>query len=280
LSYVGAEKKTPLNRARRLYQRDFSPARSNPQFGQNTPFPWIPKASFGITGKTVEKLLEGEGAQESTTCDTILLSSERKIFRHRNRPLRHDDRHTSSDADHRFRRLRTASLFHFSVLDTIHFMKHLWSPWRMKYITGHNPKADCFFCAAWSSAQDDDHWLVRRGEHAFVILNRYPYTCGHLMVAPIQHIASFEDLRTDILAEMMNLAQVAVRALRKAYGAGAFNIGLNLGEAAGAGVASHLHLHVVPRWAGDTNFMTTTGEVRVLPESLDDTLQKIRSAWH
>jgi len=150
----------------------------------------------------------------------------------------------------------------------------------MKYIATHNPDAECFFCAAWSANEDDQHWLVHRGENAFVILNRYPYTCGHLMIAPVQHTAAFDSLPANILAEMLTLAQSGVRALRAAYGASAFNIGFNLGEAAGAGVASHLHLHVVPRWLGDTNFMTTTGEVRVLPESIDDTLTKIRAAWN
>jgi ATP adenylyltransferase len=158
-------------------------------------------------------------------------------------------------------------------------MKHIWSPWRMNYISNHNPDAECFFCAAWSHAKDDSHFLVRRGKLGFVILNRYPYTCGHLMVAPVLHTASFEELPADTLAEMMSLAQAGVRALRIAYRAANFNVGINLGEAAGAGVASHLHLHVVPRWPGDTNFMTTTGEVRVLPESLEETLKKIRSSW-
>jgi ATP adenylyltransferase len=149
----------------------------------------------------------------------------------------------------------------------------------MKYISSHDSHADCFFCAAWSAADDAGQCVVHRGRSALVILNRYPYTCGHLMVAPAQHLASFEDLAADTLAEMMSLSQNAVRALRKSYGASAFNVGLNLGEAAGAGVAAHLHIHVVPRWPGDTNFMTTTGDVRVLPEALDETARKLKEVW-
>jgi ATP adenylyltransferase len=158
-------------------------------------------------------------------------------------------------------------------------MKHLWSPWRMKYISQHDPNAECFFCAAWSSADKESHWVVEHGQKALVLLNRYPYTCGHLMVAPSVHTAAYEDLAADVLAEMMRMTQNAVRALKIAYKTSAFNIGINLGEAAGAGVASHLHIHVVPRWPGDTNFMTSTGEVRVLPEELGVTWKKLREVW-
>jgi ATP adenylyltransferase len=158
-------------------------------------------------------------------------------------------------------------------------MKRLWSPWRMKYISDHDPDADCFFCAAWARSDDNGHWVVSRGQKSFALLNLYPYTCGHLMVAPSIHTAVYENLAPDVLAEMMQMTQEAVRALKAAYKAAAFNIGLNLGEAAGAGVASHLHIHIVPRWAGDTNFMTTTGEVRVLPEELGVTWKKMRDAW-
>jgi ATP adenylyltransferase len=149
----------------------------------------------------------------------------------------------------------------------------------MKYISQHDPKADCFFCAAWTEPDDSAHWVVRRGQKAIALLNLYPYTCGHLMVAPAHHTAVYEDLPADVLSEMMRMTQAAVRALKAAYQAPAFNIGINLGEAAGAGVASHLHIHIVPRWAGDTNFMTTTGEVRVLPEELGVTWKKLRDVW-
>ena len=119
---------------------------------------------------------------------------------------------------------------------------------------------------------------VARTERAFALLNRFPYTSGHTMVAPVAHVADFAQLDAATLAEMMGLAQRVVRALERAYRPHGFNLGFNLGEAAGAGIADHMHMHVVPRWRGDTNFMSTTGETRVLPEELDATYAKLRGA--
>ncbi len=150
----------------------------------------------------------------------------------------------------------------------------------MNYIKEGKPKdGGCVFCAA--LAQDDGpaNLIVHRGENAFVILNRYPYTSGHLMVLPISHVQRLEQLDAATRTEMMELLTTANEILREIYQPEGFNLGANLGSAAGAGIEEHLHLHVVPRWVGDTNFMSTTGETRVLPEDLTETWQRVHSAW-
>jgi ATP adenylyltransferase len=157
-------------------------------------------------------------------------------------------------------------------------MKWIWSPWRMKYIEGHGKETGCIFCKALRQS-DEEALIVARGRHAFVILNRYPYTGGHLMVVPVEHVDSIDKLPEETWLEMFALLKQSLAALRTAYRAPAFNLGSNIGEAAGAGVADHVHLHVVPRWSGDTNFMSVLGEVRVLPESLEETWKKIRAVW-
>jgi ATP adenylyltransferase len=154
-------------------------------------------------------------------------------------------------------------------------VEHLWSPWRLSYVTGGTGRASCVFCAA----HDDEGQaalVVHRGVGAYVILNLFPYNNGHLMVVPMRHIASLVDATPDELLELMQLTQTAERVLRTAYEPHGINVGLNLGKAAGAGVADHLHVHLVPRWTGDTNFMTVVGESRVLPETLDDTAARLR----
>jgi ATP adenylyltransferase len=143
----------------------------------------------------------------------------------------------------------------------------------------HEKKADCIFCKALLEDDNAENLVVYRGQTAFAILNRYPYTSGHLMVVPNDHLASLEDLPVDTLAEIMQLATQSMRILRALYHPEAFNIGANIGEAAGAGIASHVHLHVVPRWRGDTNFMSTTANTRVLPEDLAQTFYRIKKAW-
>jgi ATP adenylyltransferase len=159
-------------------------------------------------------------------------------------------------------------------------MEFLWSPWRYDYVTasGKGPPT-CVFCIGRDAAGDPDRLVVFRGSHNFVILNLFPYTSGHLMVAPYAHIASLNDVNPDQASEMMALAQRSVRALTALYRPEGFNVGLNLGQAAGAGVKDHLHMHVVARWVGDTNFMTVVGETRVLPEELSVTYSRLKTIF-
>jgi len=158
-------------------------------------------------------------------------------------------------------------------------MKHLWSPWRMRYIQNHAKETDCIFCAALKQPDDVNKLVIFVGRHAFVILNKFPYTSGHLMVAPFDHQPSLEFLKPETRAEMMELVTQAIQVLKRVYKPQAFNVGANIGEAAGAGVPGHVHIHIVPRWAGDTNFMSTLAETRVLPESLEETWKRIRLTW-
>ncbi len=162
-------------------------------------------------------------------------------------------------------------------------MEHLWSPWRMNYLTGQaqDPPGPtgCIFCDKPAENRDTDNLIVFRGELAFVILNLYPYNNGHLMVVPYAHVATPEALDAPTLTEMMLLTNQALTALRTLYTPPAFNIGMNIGTAAGAGIAAHVHLHVVPRWSGDTNFMTVTAGARVIPEDLRITQRRLVEAW-
>jgi ATP adenylyltransferase len=158
-------------------------------------------------------------------------------------------------------------------------MDYLWTPWRYQYITGQAKLEGCVFCAAAKSTDDRANLVVYRGAHAYVILNRFPYTSGHLMIVPYAHVASMLDLPEETLAEMMLLARDAERHLRAVYRPDGLNVGMNLGESAGAGIAGHLHLHALPRWTGDTSFMTVVGETRVLPEDLEVTWRRLRDAF-
>ena len=165
-------------------------------------------------------------------------------------------------------------------------MEHLWTPWRMKYLQGGDKptgagSTGCIFCIKPAQAPgcDDDNLIVRRGEHAFVILNRYPYNNGHLMVVPYLHAPSLEYLDAPILAELMSLVKQSLVVLRAVYNPHAFNMGMNIGEAAGAGITEHVHFHVVPRWAGDTNYMTVVGQTRVIPEDLPETCRRLSATW-
>ena len=158
-------------------------------------------------------------------------------------------------------------------------MKHLWSPWRMKYIEIDEKEEGCVFCIAQTKKDSAANLIAFRGEHAYVILNLYPYTSGHLMVVPFEHKPNLEELDSSTRAEMMELTSQCMTVLRKIYNPQAFNIGANIGEAAGAGILDHVHIHIVPRWAGDTNFMSTLGETRVLPESLEDTYTRVRKMF-
>jgi ATP adenylyltransferase len=158
-------------------------------------------------------------------------------------------------------------------------MDRLWSPWRYRYISGEAPANGCIFCVKPAANDDREHLIVHRGEHNFVILNLYPYTSGHLMVAPFAHIPTLEEAPEPVAAELMALTRRAERLLRQTYRAPGFNIGMNIGSSAGAGVAGHIHMHVLPRWPGDANFMTVVGETRVLPEDLGETWNKLTQAF-
>ncbi len=158
-------------------------------------------------------------------------------------------------------------------------MNHLWSPWRMTYIENHDKEEGCVFCNAQAKEDSAENLIAFRGEHAFVILNRYPYTSGHLMVIPFLHKPNLEELDSATRAEMIELTSRCTTALKNIYNPQGFNVGANIGEAAGAGVKEHVHIHIVPRWKGDTNFMSTVGETRVLPEELESTYNRVKSEF-
>jgi ATP adenylyltransferase len=156
-------------------------------------------------------------------------------------------------------------------------MDFIWSPWRYDYIASHGERrTGCVFCIGEDSTRDAERLVVLRATHNFIILNLFPYTAGHLMVAPYEHSDSIANAKVEQLSEMMELAQRSVRALQKVYSPEGFNLGMNLGQSAGAGVRDHFHLHVVPRWTGDANFMSITGETRVLPEELSRTYERLK----
>jgi ATP adenylyltransferase len=154
-------------------------------------------------------------------------------------------------------------------------MDRLWSPWRLEYIAGNKPKTACIFCEATRDTESSS-LIVFKGDTCYVILNLYPYNNGHVMVVPYRHLATFGDLSIEELTEIGVLIQRAEAALFEAYQPHGFNIGVNLGKPAGAGVLDHLHVHIVPRWNGDTNFMTVVGEMRVLPENIGASAERLR----
>jgi ATP adenylyltransferase len=156
---------------------------------------------------------------------------------------------------------------------------YLWTPWRYNYITKGEPPAGCVFCTAAQGGDDRESLIVHRGQRNFVILNRFPYTNGHVMVVPYEHLGSLELLPDDTLVEMMRLTRQAEKHLRAIYRPDGLNLGMNLGRSAGAGIADHVHMHVLPRWTGDTNFMTVVGESRILPEDLPVTWEKLARAF-
>ncbi|MEX2161594.1 MAG: HIT domain-containing protein [Anaerolineales bacterium] len=161
-------------------------------------------------------------------------------------------------------------------------MRRLFSPWRMPYI-GRDKKAEkvqgCVFCRALKQEDGPENLIVHRGRKAFVIVNRFPYTSGHLMVLPFEHVAKLDEIDEAARAELIELTNQATLVLAKVYDPGGFNLGANLGAAAGAGIEEHLHLHILPRWFGDTNFVSTVGETRVLPEELEETWRRVSAAW-
>jgi ATP adenylyltransferase len=158
-------------------------------------------------------------------------------------------------------------------------MNHLWSPWRMEYIENHNKEEGCVFCNAQAKEDSAENLIAHRGDRAYVILNRFPYTSGHLMVIPFVHVSTLEELDAPTRAEMIELTSSCTTGLRNIYKAQGFNVGVNMGEAAGAGVLGHVHIHIVPRWKGDTNFMLSVGQTRVLPERLEDTYERVKNEF-
>ncbi len=155
-------------------------------------------------------------------------------------------------------------------------MDYLWTPWRYSYVsTPAGKSAGCLFCEKSQEADDRQAFILYRGQHCYVLLNAFPYTSGHVMIAPYQHLDQLDKLPAEAAAEMMSLMQRLESALRCVYKPGGLNIGMNMGAAAGAGVAGHIHAHVLPRWVADTNFMTAVAETRVLPEALETTWERL-----
>jgi ATP adenylyltransferase len=162
----------------------------------------------------------------------------------------------------------------------VDFNRNIWAPWRMEYIKLlGGPKGGCFLCHARDNPQDDEkNFLLVRGEHCFVILNRFPYTSGHMLIAPYLHQCDIEKINDDALLDMMQLLRKMKHLLESTIHAEGFNVGMNLCSCAGAGLPDHIHLHIVPRWTGDTNFMSVIDDVRVIPEALDKTYRRLRES--
>jgi ATP adenylyltransferase len=157
-------------------------------------------------------------------------------------------------------------------------VKQLWAPWRLEYIKSANEESGCLFCDA-AAGDDEERLVLRRGRHAIVMLNKFPYSSGHFMVAPVRHVGEFAELEDDEVVELHRLASAGMGALAETYAPQGYNVGWNLGRIAGAGVVDHVHLHVVPRWAGDTNFMPVLADTKVLPEHLEETRRKLAAVW-
>ena len=154
-------------------------------------------------------------------------------------------------------------------------MDHLWTPWRFHYLSSSRQEANCIFCLLSSEDDNRQSFILLRQEHTFLVLNRFPYTTGHLMVVPHRHVATLTDTSAPELSEIMTLARQCEEVLREVYQPDGFNMGFNVGKSAGAGVAGHLHLHIVPRWEGDANFVSVIGQSRVIPEDLETTYDKL-----
>jgi ATP adenylyltransferase len=157
-------------------------------------------------------------------------------------------------------------------------VERLWAPWRLEYIESADDATGCIFCAA-LAGDDEEALVVHRGARAFVLLNKFPYASGHLMVAPARHVGDFGEIDDREVLEIHRLVSAGIGALAQVYSPQAFNLGWNLGRVAGAGIVDHVHMHVVPRWAGDTNFMPVLADVKVLPEYLHETRRKLAAAW-
>jgi len=154
-------------------------------------------------------------------------------------------------------------------------LQHLWAPWRMNYVAGKKPDG-CIFCIKVGQSRDEENHILYRAQHNFVILNAYPYNSGHLMVVPYEHLSCITELSDEQREEMFVIAQGCAQLLKEHLHAEGVNLGMNIGEAAGAGIDQHLHLHVVPRWNGDTNYMTTVAGTRIVPQDLDETYESLK----
>ena len=152
-------------------------------------------------------------------------------------------------------------------------MKKLWAPWRIKYIKNIEKEKGCIFCIKSKEKKDKKNFILKRGKKSFIILNKFPYNSGHLMIAPYRHTGKIESLKEEEMLEIFEFLRISVSVLKKAIKPHGFNIGLNLGKIAGAGFPGHLHFHVVPRWSGDTNFMPVIGETKVIPEEIERTFE-------
>lgn len=163
----------------------------------------------------------------------------------------------------------------------INGFEKLWAPWRMKYIEGIETEknSECIFCEKPSEETDKANFILYRGKLCFLILNVFPYNNGHLLIVPYTHTQQFEELGAETVLEMNEVASIAIRAIKKTMRPDGFNMGMNLGRSAGAGIAEHIHLHLVPRWNGDTNFMSVIGGTKVISESLEDSYNKIKKAF-
>jgi ATP adenylyltransferase len=159
--------------------------------------------------------------------------------------------------------------------------QRIWAPWRLAYVkdASKDIESECIFCGKPAEGDDEANLIVHRGERCFVILNKFPYTNGHLMVAPYEHVASLQELDAETIAELMELAQRGMNALETSYSPHGYNVGFNQGRVAGAGVEHHIHMHVVPRWGGDTNFMPVLGDTRVMNQTLEDSYRQVREAF-
>jgi ATP adenylyltransferase len=157
----------------------------------------------------------------------------------------------------------------------------IWAPWRLEYVkdAAKDNEDECIFCAKPAADDDEANLIVHRGERCFVILNLFPYTNGHLMVAPYEHVGALQDLDADTVAEIMALAQKAMRRLEEVYSPQGYNVGFNQGRIAGAGFENHIHMHVVPRWGGDTNFMPVLADTRVMPQTLQQSYEALRGGF-
>ena len=155
-------------------------------------------------------------------------------------------------------------------------MQILWAPWRAKYVSGDCKERGCLFCEKVKEKKDEENYILFRGKHCMVMLNAYPYNNGHLMIAPYRHIASLEELKKGEAQEMMDVLFEMIKVIKEVMHPEGFNIGINLGRAGGAGIADHLHLHIVPRWVGDSNFMLTLSKTKVISEALSETYRKLK----
>ena len=158
-------------------------------------------------------------------------------------------------------------------------MDYLWTPWRYNYVTNTDKASGCVFCEVLQEPDDEKARIVYRGTHCFIILNTFPYTSGHVMVVPYAHLDELQKLPPDVAQEMMALSQRMEGVLRELYRPDGVNLGMNIGKAAGAGVAGHIHMHVLPRWVADANFVSVVGETRILPETLDVTWRRMKEAF-